>query len=305
MRARSALVRRSRSAAARRPRTTARRWARGTSTSRRGNACASLARHWPAGEPAATMSRGPESLRRRRAAGARSAGPTARFSAPSSPLPRWSGCVVSLTPNGWWRSKRRRIVPAARTMADDAERIRQLLEVVRRLRSPQGCPWDREQTHASLRATMLEEAYEVLEAIDEQSMPKLREELGDVLLQVLMQSEIAAQSADFTVGDVADAVREKLVRRHPHVFGETVVSGSDEVVRNWEALKAAEYGRESALDGVQRSLPALQWAWSLQRRAANVGFDWPDVGGALAKAREEPREPPPAGTPHAREHPTS
>jgi len=175
-------------------------------------------------------------------------------------------------------------------MTDDIARIRDLVEVVRRLRSPQGCPWDREQTHASLRATMLEEAYEVLEAIDEQSMPKLREELGDVLLQVLMQSEIATQAGDFTVGDVADAVREKLVRRHPHVFGATVVSGSEEVVRNWEALKAAEYGRESALDGVQRSLPALQWAWSLQRRAANVGFDWPNVDGALDKVREELEE---------------
>ena len=186
-------------------------------------------------------------------------------------------------------------------MADDVERIRQLVDVVRRLRSPQGCPWDREQTHASLRATMLEEAYEVLEAIDEQSMPKLREELGDVLLQVLMQSDIAAQSGDFTLGDVADAIREKLVRRHPHVFGETVVSGSDEVIRNWEALKAAEYGRESALDGVQRSLPALQWAWSLQRRAANVGFDWPNVDGALDKVREELDELREAPTVEARE----
>jgi tetrapyrrole methylase family protein/MazG family protein len=186
-------------------------------------------------------------------------------------------------------------------VADDVERIRLLVEVVRRLRSPQGCPWDREQTHASLRATMLEEAYEVLEAIDEQSMPKLREELGDVLLQVLMQSDIAAQSSDFTLGDVADTVREKLVRRHPHVFGTTVVSGSDEVVRNWEALKAAEYGRESALDGVQRSLPALQWAWSLQRRAANVGFDWPDVEGALDKVREELDELREAATVEARE----
>jgi len=186
-------------------------------------------------------------------------------------------------------------------VADDIERIRQLVEVVRRLRSPQGCPWDREQTHASLRATLLEEAYEVLEAIDEQSMPKLREELGDVLLQVLMQSDIAAEAGDFTLGDVADAVREKLVRRHPHVFGSTVVSGSDEVVRNWEALKAAEYGRESALDGVQRSLPALQWAWSLQRRAANVGFDWPDVDGALEKVREELEELREAPTVEARE----
>ena len=186
-------------------------------------------------------------------------------------------------------------------MADDIERVRQLVEVVRRLRSPQGCPWDREQTHASLRATMLEEAYEVLEAIDEQSMPRLREELGDVLLQVLMQSEIADEAGDFTLGDVADAVREKLVRRHPHVFGSTVVSGADEVVRNWEALKAAEYGRESALDGVQRSLPALQWAWSLQRRAANVGFDWPDVDGALEKVREELEEVREAPTVEARE----
>ncbi len=186
-------------------------------------------------------------------------------------------------------------------MTDDIARIRDLVEVVRRLRSPQGCPWDREQTHASLRATMLEEAYEVLEAIDEQSMPKLREELGDVLLQVLMQSEIATQAGDFTVGDVADAVREKLVRRHPHVFGATVVSGSEEVVRNWEALKAVEYGRESALDGVQRSLPALQWAWSLQRRAANVGFDWPNVDGALDKVREELEELREAPTVEARE----
>lgn len=170
---------------------------------------------------------------------------------------------------------------------DDITRLAALVEVVRRLRSPEGCPWDREQTHASLRATMLEEAYEVLEAIDEKSMTKLREELGDVLLQVLMQSEIAEEVGDFSLGDVADAVREKLVRRHPHVFGDTKVSGSEEVLRNWDALKAQEYHRESALDGVQRSLPALQWAWSLQRRAANVGFDWRDVEGALEKIREE------------------
>src|ERR1700675_464159 len=175
-------------------------------------------------------------------------------------------------------------------MADDIERVAALVEVVRRLRAPKACPWDREQTHASLRATMLEEAYEVPEAIDENSTPKLREELGDVLLQVLMQSVIAEETKEFTLGEVADSVREKLVRRHPHVFGSTVVSGSDEVVRNWEALKAKEYGRESALDGVQRSLPALQWAWSLQRRAANVGFDWPDVEGALDKIREELEE---------------
>jgi len=186
-------------------------------------------------------------------------------------------------------------------VADDIARVAALVDVVRRLRSPEGCPWDREQTHGSLRATMLEEAYEVLEAIDERSMRKLREELGDVLLQVLMQSEIAEEAGDFTLGDVADSVREKLVRRHPHVFGSTLVSGADEVVRNWESLKAAEYGRESALDGVQRSLPALQWAWSLQRRATNVGFDWPDVEGALDKVGEELKELRHASTAEARE----
>ena len=183
----------------------------------------------------------------------------------------------------------------------DIERLAALVDVVRRLRSPGGCPWDREQTHASLRATMLEEAYEVLEAIDEKSMAKLREELGDVLLQVLMQAQIAEEAGDFTLADVADSVRDKLVRRHPHVFGDVKVSGAEEVLRNWDALKAKEYGRESALDGVQRSLPALQWAWSLQRRAANVGFDWRDVDGALDKVREELDELREAPTLEARE----
>jgi len=186
-------------------------------------------------------------------------------------------------------------------MAEDLERLAALIDVVHRLRAPGGCPWDREQTHASLRSTLLEEAYEVLEAIDQGSMPALREELGDVLLQVLMQAEIGQESGEFSLGDVADGVREKLIRRHPHVFGDVQVSGADEVVRNWEALKAAEYRRESALDGVQRSLPALQWAWSLQRRAANVGFDWPDVEGALDKVREELDELRQAATPEERE----
>ncbi len=186
-------------------------------------------------------------------------------------------------------------------MADDLERLGALIEVVHRLRSPGGCPWDREQTHRSLRSTLLEEAYEVLEAIDEQEIGKLRDELGDILLQVVMQAEIAQESGEFTLGDVADAVREKLVRRHPHVFGTTQVSGAEEVLRNWDALKATEYGRTSALDGVQRSLPALQWAWSLQRRAANVGFDWPDVDGALEKVREELEELRQATTPEERE----
>ena len=186
-------------------------------------------------------------------------------------------------------------------MASDLKRLADLIEVVHRLRAPEGCPWDREQTHLSLRSTMLEEAHEVLQAIDEGEIGKLRDELGDVLLQVLMQAEIAQEGAEFSLGGVAEAVREKLVRRHPHVFGATTVSGTDEVLRNWDALKAEEYGRESVLDGVQRSLPSLQWAWSLQRRAANVGFDWPDVEGALEKVAEEHAELRQAATPAERE----
>jgi tetrapyrrole methylase family protein / MazG family protein len=181
------------------------------------------------------------------------------------------------------------------------ERLKELVEVVDRLRAPGGCPWDREQTHSSLRSTLLEEAYEVLETIDEGSMPRLKEELGDLLLQVLMQASIAAGEGAFDLGEVAETVREKLVRRHPHVFGDVTVSGADEVVRNWEALKAREYARESALDGVQRSLPALQWAFTLQKRAANVGFDWREVEGALEKVREELDELRRSRTPEERE----
>jgi tetrapyrrole methylase family protein/MazG family protein len=175
-------------------------------------------------------------------------------------------------------------------MDETLRRMGELIAVVERLRGPDGCPWDREQTHASLRSTLLEEAYEVLAAIDGGAVGELRDELGDVLLQVLMHAEIARQAGEFELGDVADSVKDKLVRRHPHVFGSVVVSGSDEVVRNWEALKAAEYGRLSALDGVQRSLPALQWAWSLQKRAERVGFDWPNVDGAIEKVSEEVAE---------------
>ena len=175
-------------------------------------------------------------------------------------------------------------------MADDLQALAALIAVVHRLRAPGGCPWDREQTHASLRSAMLEEAYEVLETIDQHSAAGLRDELGDVLLQVLMHAEIAAETGEFTLQQIADGVREKLIRRHPHVFGDVHVSGAEEVVRNWENLKAAEYKRESALDGVQRSLPALQWAWSLQRRAAIVGFDWPDLEGVMEKLGEEVEE---------------
>jgi tetrapyrrole methylase family protein/MazG family protein len=186
-------------------------------------------------------------------------------------------------------------------VAEDLSGLAELIAVVHRLRAPGGCPWDREQTHATLRSGLLEEVHEVLEAIDEGSTPKLREELGDLLLQVLMHAEIGREAGEFTLGEVADVVREKLVRRHPHVFGDTTVSGADEVVRNWEALKTVEYGRDSAMDGVQPSLPALQLAWSLQRRAAGVGFDWPDLEGALDKVPEELEELRQSGTDEERE----
>jgi MazG family protein len=159
---------------------------------------------------------------------------------------------------------------------------------VERLRAPGGCPWDREQTHRSLRQYLLEETYEVLEAIERGGEATLREELGDVLLQVLMHSAIAAEREDgFDIGDVAEVTRTKMVHRHPHVFGDVAVSGADEVVVNWEKLKAREKGeRLSVLEGVPRSLPALAFALGVQKRPARLGFDeTPALSDALAWAR--------------------
>ncbi|MDQ6847933.1 MAG: MazG family protein [Candidatus Dormibacteraeota bacterium] len=153
--------------------------------------------------------------------------------------------------------------------------LRALNEVVERLRAPAGCPWDREQTHASLRPYLLEEAYELLEAIDAQGVAALREELGDVLLQVLMHCAIAAEADDgFDVGDVADVTRAKMIHRHPHVFGDTAVDGAAEVVVNWERLKRTEKReRLSLLEGIPSALPALAFAHGVQKRPARLGFD--------------------------------
>lgn len=161
-------------------------------------------------------------------------------------------------------------------MRDDASAsLRSLNEVVERLRAPGGCPWDREQTHASLRPYLLEETYEVLEAIDGDGEGALKEELGDVLLQVLMHSAIAAERPDgFDIGDVAEVTRAKMIYRHPHVFGEAAVDGAAEVVVNWERLKRAEKNeRLSVLDGIPRALPALALAQGVQKRPARLGFD--------------------------------
>lgn len=171
----------------------------------------------------------------------------------------------------------------------------QLVGVMRRLRAPDGCPWDREQDHATLKPYLLEEAYEVLEAIDEGDDAELCSELGDVLLQVVFHAQVASETDRFGVDDVCQAIVDKLVRRHPHVFGDVNVDGSGDVVRNWEQIKLAERagrGSEppSALDGVPVVLPALQRAQRVQEKASRVGFDWDQVDGALSKVTEEIEE---------------
>lgn len=167
--------------------------------------------------------------------------------------------------------------------------IDRLLQVMDVLLSPSGCPWDREQTHKSLKRYLIEEAYEVLEAIDEEDMNKLREELGDLLLQVVFHAALARREGHFDFDDVADTVCEKMLRRHPHVFGDLQFDSSDEVMMNWEGFKREE-GKRSILEGIPRHLPALLRAYKLQEKAQRVGFDWPDIKGALDKLEEESRE---------------
>jgi len=166
-----------------------------------------------------------------------------------------------------------------------AEALRSFYEVIERLRAPGGCPWDREQTHQSLAPYLLEETYELLEAINAGDNAHMREELGDVLLQVFMHCAIAAEAEDgFDIGDVAEQVRQKMVHRHPHVFGDIEVTGAAEVVVNWEKLKSSEKkARESLLDGVPRTLPALAYAQAIQKRPARLGIEqWKDADTAIA-----------------------
>ncbi len=175
-----------------------------------------------------------------------------------------------------------------------AEAFTRLVDIMGRLRAPGGCPWDREQTPASLRPYLLEEVYEVLEAIDRSEPAALRDELGDLLLQIVFQSELASEAGHFTAADVADAISEKLVRRHPHVFGDVTVRDADEVSRNWRRIKAEERrakGDDGTLfAGVPAALPALVRAQQLGEKAAHVGLDWTDTGGVLQKVTEEQRE---------------
>jgi len=169
------------------------------------------------------------------------------------------------------------------------EDFSRLCEIVAQLRAPGGCPWDREQTHSSLVPALLEEAYEVVDAIRRSDDANLREELGDLLLQVVMHAEIASEEDRFTIENVSRDVADKLVRRHPHVFGESEARDSDAVLKQWDAIKRTEKKSkgDGYLSGLTRALPALMFAQKAQTRAARVGFDWNEVQDVVAKVDEE------------------
>jgi len=168
-----------------------------------------------------------------------------------------------------------------------------LYDVVVQLRGPGGCPWDREQTPLTLRGDLIEETYECVEAIEEKNPAHIAEELGDLFLLATMLSYMHEQEGAFTVADVLAGITEKLIRRHPHVFGSAKVKDSAEVLVNWAAIKVEQEGRapkDSILDEVSSGLPPMDRAWKLQKKAAKAGFDWPDIEGVIAKIREELEE---------------
>lgn len=167
------------------------------------------------------------------------------------------------------------------------DKFNRLVEIMATLRGENGCPWDQEQTHKSLRQHLLEEAYEVIEAIDADDYKELAGELGDLLLQVVFHAQMATEAGEFTIDDVVDHINEKLVRRHPHVFGDEVINTSAEQTIAWEKSKLHKEGKQSAIDGVPRQLPALLRAYRMQGKAAAVGFDWPDVEPVWEKLDEE------------------
>jgi tetrapyrrole methylase family protein/MazG family protein len=174
------------------------------------------------------------------------------------------------------------------SLPQDMSRFEALVEIIAKLRAPDGCPWDRQQTHASLRGSLLEECYEVLEALDEGDSAKLCEELGDLLMQIVLHAQIAGEAGEFKLGDVMESINTKLVRRHPHIFGTEKVENAEEVAHNWEVLKREE--REagaSILDSVPGEMPALGYSREIQHRVAQVGFDWEDIDGVIDKLAEE------------------
>jgi tetrapyrrole methylase family protein/MazG family protein len=177
------------------------------------------------------------------------------------------------------------------SLPKDLSQFDSLAAIIARLRAPDGCPWDRQQTHASLRANLLAECYEVLEALDAGDAAKLCEELGDLLLQIVLHAQIAADTGEFAIGDVIRGISQKIVHRHPHVFGNQRVKDADEVMHNWEDLKRQERGEDtSLLASVPSEMPALGYAYEIQRRVARVGFDWADTEGVIDKLVEEVKE---------------
>ncbi|WP_372808990.1 nucleoside triphosphate pyrophosphohydrolase, partial [Pontiella sp.] len=177
-------------------------------------------------------------------------------------------------------------------MAKAGEGMERLLAVMRKLRAPDGCPWDIKQTHESLKSDLIEEAYEVIDAIESGDPSALEEELGDLLLQVVFHAQISAEAGEFDFDRVAEGISEKLIRRHPHVFGEVEVSNADEVLQNWDAIKKTEKQGEgeapkSIVAGIPKHLPALQKAHQIQKRAARAGFDWDNIDDVFAKLHEE------------------
>lgn len=177
------------------------------------------------------------------------------------------------------------------SLPQDLSKFDALVEIIARLRAPDGCPWDKEQTHQSLRGNLLSECYEVMEALDGGDSDKLYEELGDLLLQIVLHAQIASDNGEFEIGDVVKSITAKIVRRHPHIFGTTNVKNAEEVMRNWEELKREE--REegtSMLEGVPKDMPALAYAYEISRRAVRVGFEWEDIEGVIDKLAEEVRE---------------
>ncbi len=168
--------------------------------------------------------------------------------------------------------------------------VQDLIEIMRLLRAPGGCPWDAEQTHESIKKSLIEETYEVIEAINKSDNELLCEELGDLLMQIVFHAQMESEKGGFTFDEVVDGVCKKLIIRHPHVFGDVVVSGVDDVLTNWDAIKKKTKGQKTVTESmfsVPRELPALMRATKLQKKAADIGFDWPDVSGALDKLEEE------------------
>ena len=177
------------------------------------------------------------------------------------------------------------------SLSEDLSQFTTLVDIIARLRAPDGCPWDKRQTHASLRGNLLEECYEVLEALDEDNSDKLCDELGDLLMQVVLHTQIATEAGEFELSDVVNSITTKLIHRHPHVFGSKKVKNAEEVAFNWETLKQEERGADtSILASVPKQMPALGYSQEIQRRVAQVGFDWADIDGVIRKLTEEVNE---------------